>query len=165
MANILNLQVDIFNLALWLTLDTVLQCLLGYETNCQIKDDDYANLMYKITGKGGCEFGAKLTRINCGPLDPLAPLTCTLNHIVHPAGLLVKRIYAPQYSYDWVYALTKDGKEYFELAKRFEVGTSAWIKAIKISSSWYKISFVWTCIPHFFVSSSASNFTGSIPIF
>ena len=72
----------------------------------------------------------ELTRINCGPLDPLAPLTCTLNHIVHPAGLLVKRIYAPQYSYDWVYALTKDGKEYFELAKRFEVGTSAWIKAI-----------------------------------
>ena len=40
-------KVEMFPKALSLTLDTILRCLLHYESNCQTQQDEYAQLMYR----------------------------------------------------------------------------------------------------------------------
>ena len=39
--------VEIFPKALAMTLDTILRCLVHYETNCQTQYDEYAAIMYR----------------------------------------------------------------------------------------------------------------------
>ncbi|XP_063683456.1 cytochrome P450 4F4-like [Bolinopsis microptera] len=41
--------VEIFPKALAMTLDTILRCLVHYETNCQTQYDEYAAIMYRMT--------------------------------------------------------------------------------------------------------------------
>ena len=39
--------VEMFPKALAMTLDTILRCLVDYETNCQTQYDEYAQIMYR----------------------------------------------------------------------------------------------------------------------
>ena len=42
-------SIEIFPKALALTLDTILRCLVDYETNCQTQYGEYAQLMFRLT--------------------------------------------------------------------------------------------------------------------